>query len=72
VAIGGGSIYESMWGGWFKFVRFGMGDRSKIRFWHYVWCGDQTLKEAFSVSFNIVRFKEALVAEHMLFPNNTC
>ena len=30
-----------------RFVKFEVGDGSKIRFWHDVWCGDQTLKEGF-------------------------
>jgi hypothetical protein len=30
------------------------------------------MKEAFSVLFSIARFKEASVADHMLFLNDTC
>jgi hypothetical protein len=53
-----------------RFVRFEVRDESKIRFWQDVWCGDQTSKASFLV-FNIVRYKEASVADHMLFSNNT-
>jgi hypothetical protein len=31
-----------------------------------------TLKEAFPVLFSIVRFKEASVADHLQFLNDTC
>jgi hypothetical protein len=36
--------------GWREFsshTRFDVGDNSKIRFWHDVWCGDQALKIGF-------------------------
>lgn len=35
------------WGDFSRFVRYGVGDELKIWFWHDVWCGDRTLKEAF-------------------------
>lgn len=44
--------------GWEIGLRLGFG----ITYGAEIWCRDQTLKEAFSVSFNIVRFKEASVA----------
>jgi hypothetical protein len=46
-------------------------DASKIRFWHDLWCGDQTLKVAFSELFNIVCFKDASVADHLQFSNDS-
>jgi hypothetical protein len=48
-----------------------VGDGTKIRFWHDVWCGVQTLKAVFSVLFSITRYREASVADHM-FSNGTC
>ena len=30
-------------------TRFEVGDRSKIGFWHDLWCGDTTLKEVFPI-----------------------
>lgn len=59
------------WGEFSRFVRFEVRDESKIRFWQDVWCGDQTLKTSFPVLFNVVRYKEASAAHHLLFSNNT-
>jgi hypothetical protein len=49
-----------------------VGDGLKIWFRNDVWCGDQTLKEAFPVIYSIVHFKEASVANHMVVANNIC
>jgi len=53
---GGGGGYE-------------VGDGSKIRFWHDLWCRDQPLKESFSELFSIPCCKEAWVADNMQFSN---
>jgi hypothetical protein len=42
-----------------------VGDGLEIRFWHDVWCEDQTLEEAFSTLNGIACFKEALVFNHL-------
>jgi hypothetical protein len=52
-------------------VWFEVGDGSRIRFWHDVYCGDQTFKEAFPVWFSIACHKEALVADHVQFSNDS-
>jgi hypothetical protein len=49
-----------------------VGDQFRIQFWHDVWIGDRTLMEAFLVLFSIACSKEALVAIHMWFSNDTC
>jgi len=54
-----------------RFVRFEVGDGSRIKFWHDVGGGDQTLKEAFSVLFSIALHKEALVVNLVQFSNNS-
>jgi hypothetical protein len=46
-----------------------VGDGFKIRFWHYLWCGNQPLKTASSDLFCIARCKEAWVVDHMQFFN---
>jgi hypothetical protein len=48
--MGGG--VEKHWdriGDFSRFVRYEVGDGLKIMFWHIVWYGDQTVKEAFSM-----------------------
>jgi hypothetical protein len=52
-----------------KFIRFEVGDGTRIRFWQDVWCGDQPLKESFPVLFRIARNKEAWVSDHMQIMN---
>jgi hypothetical protein len=46
-----------------------VGDGSKIRFWHNVWCRDQPLKEAFSKLFCIACCREAWVVDNMQISN---
>jgi hypothetical protein len=41
-------MYKEGWEGFSKFVRYEVGDGSKVRFWHDVWCGEQPLKFSFS------------------------
>jgi hypothetical protein len=57
------------WGVFSRFVRYEVGDGTKIRFWHDLWCGDQPLKESFSELFSIACCKEAWVADHLQFSN---
>ena len=40
--------YEGL-GKFSSHTRFEMGDGSKVRFWHYMWCEDITLKEAYNL-----------------------
>jgi hypothetical protein len=44
-----------------------VGDGSKVRFWHDLWCGDMTLEEAFPVLFGIACVEDAFVATHVEF-----
>jgi hypothetical protein len=46
-------------------IRFEVGDESKVRFWHYLWCGDMALKEAFSFIYGIACTKDVYVATHI-------
>jgi hypothetical protein len=59
------------WAEFCKFVRFDMGDGSKIIFCHDMWCGDQTSKAPFPELYSISRFKEALVVDHLQYSNDT-
>jgi hypothetical protein len=42
-----------------------MGDGSKVRFWHDLWCGDMTFKDAFPVLFGVANAEDALVEDQM-------
>lgn len=53
-----------------KFVRFEVGDRSRMRFWREVWWEYQTLKEAFPM-FSIARHKLASAADHVQLSNDS-
>lgn len=46
-----------------------VGDGSKVRFWHDVWCGEQSLKFSFTELFTIALGKDEWVANHMQFGN---
>jgi len=48
-----------------------LGDRSKIRFWDDVWCGEMPLKEAFPSLYDIVCDKNSLVATHLIMENGS-
>jgi hypothetical protein len=49
----------------YSLTRFESGDGFKIRFCDDVWCGDSPLKVAFPTLFDIVREKNAFVADHL-------
>ena len=66
------SLWKSISSGWTTFSRyvlFDIGDGSRVKFWHGVWCGDSFLKLSFLELFNISRDKEAYVVDLMKFPN---
>jgi hypothetical protein len=55
------------WGKFYNHTKFKVGDGSKVKFWHDLWCGDIALKDAFLVLFGIVHAKDVLVEDHMKF-----
>lgn len=70
----GVQVWKNMrgWGDCSRFVRFEIGDWSRISFWHEMWVADRTLKEAFPVFFSFAHFKEASIPNHLQFSNHTC
>jgi hypothetical protein len=48
-------------GGGCSHTRFELGNESKIKFWDDVWCGEMTLKEAFSDLYDIILVKSVAV-----------
>jgi hypothetical protein len=44
-----------------------VGDRTRISFWHELWCGDTVLKVAYRVLFGIASAKDGSVATNLEF-----
>jgi hypothetical protein len=64
----GVGVWKNIRKGWIsfsRFTRFVVGDDSKISFWHDLWRGDTTLKEAFPALFGIACLKDAVVANNL-------
>lgn len=54
------------WGKSYVQLEFEVGDRSRIRFWHDVWCRDGALKEVFLEVHSVARAMEAFVAVNLV------
>jgi hypothetical protein len=70
----GVSLWKSIWHGWddfFRLVKFDVGNGSRIKFWHDVWCGEVALHELYPDLFRLARNKEALVAHYMQICNDS-
>jgi hypothetical protein len=48
-----------------------VGEGTRIRFWHDLWCGDMVLKVAFPVLFGIARKDAFVVANLELLGSST-
>ncbi|XP_075665690.1 uncharacterized protein LOC142635420 [Castanea sativa] len=65
-------LWKSIRSGWLnfsKFLRYDVGDGTRVTFWVDVWCGDSPLKEAFLDLYNISRTRDASVSEVMCYAN---
>jgi hypothetical protein len=70
----GVSLWKSIrhgWGDFFRFVRFDVGNGSRIKFWYDVWCGGVALQELYPDLFRLARNKEALVTHYMQVRNDS-
>jgi hypothetical protein len=72
----GVSLLKTIRRGWGKFcshTRFDVGDGSKVRFRHNLWCGDMVLKvkDVFSILFGIACANDASVATQVEFSGCT-
>ena len=68
----GVSVWKSIRSAWLdfsKFLRFDVGDGTRIKFWEDVWCKDCSLKEAFPKLYSISQAMEFFVSEVMRFSN---
>jgi hypothetical protein len=66
----GVGVWKSIRKGWYSFssfIRFVVGDETKINFWRYLWCGETTLKVTFPSLFGIACVKDASVANNLKF-----
>ena len=66
----GVGLWKYIRAGWDKFarfVKFKVGDGSRIRLWEDVWCIDVPLKEAFPGLYCLACIKDAYVADSILF-----
>ncbi|RVX18902.1 putative ribonuclease H protein [Vitis vinifera] len=62
----GVGVWKAIRKGWEKFrshSRFIIGDGTRVKFWKDLWCGNQSLEEAFPILFNLSVNKEGWVAE---------
>ncbi|RVW76644.1 putative ribonuclease H protein [Vitis vinifera] len=62
----GVGVWKAIRKGWEKFCshsRFIIGDGTRVKFWKDLWCGNQSLEEAFPILFNLSVNKEGWVAE---------
>lgn len=48
-----------------------MGESTCVKFWHDMWYGDQSLKEALPELFCIACYREASVADYLQYRNGT-
>jgi hypothetical protein len=57
------------WDNFKHYVRFELGNGSRVLFWLDVWCGELPLKIVFPALFTIACAKEACVEENMVIVN---
>jgi hypothetical protein len=55
------------WKDFSQHIRYKVGDGSRIRFWHDIWCGALPLRQQFPTLFLLSRDPEAKVADVSLF-----
>ena len=60
---------RSGWLNFSKFIRYDVGDGTRVKFWDDVWCRDCPLKEVFPDLYNISRSRDASVSEVMRCAN---
>uniref|UniRef100_A0A2N9H1T5 Reverse transcriptase domain-containing protein n=1 Tax=Fagus sylvatica TaxID=28930 RepID=A0A2N9H1T5_FAGSY len=64
------SLWNHICKGWScfsQYIGFKVGDGSCIKFWSDSWCGDQLLRDRFSILFHLARNQEATVADYLHF-----
>ena len=70
----GVGLWKNIWKDWVRFsrfLRFEVGDGTQIKFWTDIWCGTGLLKEAYLELYHITQDKEAWVADHLCYQNES-
>jgi hypothetical protein len=68
------SLWKHIRRGWdvfYNFTSVEVGDGSRTRFWHDIWCGDRPLKDSFPELFCLARNRDAMVADLRSVSNDT-
>ena len=68
----GVGLWKFIRSGWLKFskfLRYDVGDGTRVKSWDDVWFRDRPLKEAFTDLYNISRTRDASVFEVMCYAN---
>ena len=60
---------RSGWLNFSKFIRYDVGNSTRVKFWNDVWCRDRPLKEVFPNLYNISWSRDASVSEVMCYAN---
>ena len=71
----GVSLWRHIRAGWDVFsqhISYTVGDGSRLRFWHDMWCGDLPLRSQFPSLFQLARAPEASVADLCHFQGTNC
>jgi exonuclease III len=70
----GVSLWKHIRAGWDVFSQhtsYKVGDGSRIRFWHDIWCGDSPLRHQFPILFHLARAPESRVSDIYHFQGST-
>jgi hypothetical protein len=54
-----------------RFLSYEVGDGTQVKFWTDIWCGMDTLKEAYPELYCFTRYKEAVVVDHIHYQNDS-
>ena len=56
---------RAVWDRFSKHITYKVGDGSRIKLWHDIWCGELPLRQKFQDLFHLAQVPDALVADHL-------